>query len=156
MVPLVNSKFTSGFWPRVRARALRAPVFLSSLPPPNGALRAPLPACRNFAASYLTPKNTENLCPPSRPSQLRYSFRQYLGSKVYTRATIRKKCFRFFFSLVFGSFPFVSLFFFFSPFQFLIILLFLSLHILLVGLFFVFFFVSSYILNCLSYYMHAY
>jgi hypothetical protein len=27
----------------VRARALRAPVFLSSLPPPNGALRAPPP-----------------------------------------------------------------------------------------------------------------
>ncbi len=34
---------TSGFWPRVRARALRAPVFLSSLPSPNGALRAPSP-----------------------------------------------------------------------------------------------------------------
>jgi hypothetical protein len=49
---------TSWFWPRVRARALRAPVFLSSLPPPNGALRAPLPARRSFAASYLTPKNT--------------------------------------------------------------------------------------------------
>ena len=27
---------TSGFWPRVRARALRSPVFLSSLPPQTG------------------------------------------------------------------------------------------------------------------------
>jgi hypothetical protein len=40
---------TSGFWPRVRARALRAPVFLSSLPPPNRALRASPP----IAASLL-------------------------------------------------------------------------------------------------------
>jgi hypothetical protein len=39
---------TSGFWPRVRARALRAPVFLAYCPP-NGALRAP-PAHRSFAA----------------------------------------------------------------------------------------------------------
>jgi hypothetical protein len=27
---------TSGFWPRVRARALRAPVFLGALPRPTG------------------------------------------------------------------------------------------------------------------------
>ena len=37
---------TSGFWPRVRGRALRAPVFLGSLPRP---VRAPL-AHRSFAA----------------------------------------------------------------------------------------------------------
>jgi hypothetical protein len=78
-----------------------------------------------------------------------------LGSKVYTDATIRTNFFGFF-SSVFRSFPFVILFFFFSPFQFLLILLFLSLLILLVGLFFVFLFFYSYILNCLSYYRHAY
>ncbi len=32
---------TSGFWPRVRARALRAPVFFGSINLPKGALRAP-------------------------------------------------------------------------------------------------------------------
>ncbi len=53
----INSRlfFTSGFWPRVRARALRAPVFWNSLPRQTGA-RAP-PAHRSFAASYSTPKN---------------------------------------------------------------------------------------------------
>jgi hypothetical protein len=40
---------TSGFWPHVRARALRAPVFLSSLPPQTGRC-APPPA---YAASLL-------------------------------------------------------------------------------------------------------
>jgi hypothetical protein len=34
--------YTSGFWPRVRARALRAPVFLSSLTHKTGRC-APLP-----------------------------------------------------------------------------------------------------------------
>ncbi len=42
---------TSGFWPRVRARALRAPILLSSLPGPTG--RCAPPAHRSFAASYL-------------------------------------------------------------------------------------------------------
>ncbi len=42
---------TSGFWPRVRARALRAPVFLGSLPHQTG-----------------------RCAPPSRPSQLRYIY----------------------------------------------------------------------------------
>ncbi len=32
---------TSGFWPRVRARALRTPVFFGLINMPNGALRAP-------------------------------------------------------------------------------------------------------------------
>ncbi len=35
---------TSGFWPRVRASALRAPVFLSSLPPQTGRCAPPPPA----------------------------------------------------------------------------------------------------------------
>ena len=39
---------TSGFWPRVRARALRAPVFLDSLRRPTG--RYAPPAHRSFAA----------------------------------------------------------------------------------------------------------
>jgi hypothetical protein len=39
---------TSGFWPRVRARALRAPVFLGPLPAKRAAARPP--AHRSFAA----------------------------------------------------------------------------------------------------------
>ncbi len=46
---------TSGFWPRMRARALRAPVFFRFINMQNGELRAP-PAHRSFAASYLHPK----------------------------------------------------------------------------------------------------
>ena len=53
---LLQSIFdTSGFWPRVRARALRAPVFLDSLPRQTG--RCAPPAHRSFAASYSIPKN---------------------------------------------------------------------------------------------------
>ncbi len=39
-----NIFITSGFWPRVRARALRAPVFLSSLPPQTGRCAPPCPS----------------------------------------------------------------------------------------------------------------
>jgi hypothetical protein len=39
---------TSGFWPRVRARALRAPVFLDHLHAKRGATRPP--GHRSFAA----------------------------------------------------------------------------------------------------------
>jgi hypothetical protein len=53
--------YTSGVWPRVRARALRAPVFLGSLPRQTGRCAPPLPAHRSFAVSYLTPKNILNL-----------------------------------------------------------------------------------------------
>ncbi len=52
LVSLVNlitkTKRTSGFWPHVRACALRAPIFLGSLPRPTG-----------------------RCVPPPRPSQLR-------------------------------------------------------------------------------------
>ncbi len=48
-----------------------------------------------------------------------------LASKVYTGATIRTNFFRFFFSLVFGSFSFVILFFSYLLFNFFLILLFL-------------------------------
>jgi hypothetical protein len=54
---LGNYSLTSGFWPRVRARALRAPVFLGSLPRQMG----------SFAASYSTPKNIYNLSNLGRP-----------------------------------------------------------------------------------------
>ena len=48
----------SGFWPRVRARALRAPVLLGSLPRKTGRCApTPPPAHRSFAASHSTPKN---------------------------------------------------------------------------------------------------
>ncbi len=67
---------TSGFWPRVRARALRAPVFLGSLPRPTGR------------------------CAPLRPSQLRcspqtkknYFQKQNVSLQAQTRAT-RGICF---------------------------------------------------------------
>ena len=37
----ISIQKTSGFWPRVRARALRAPVFLGSLTAKRGAARPP-------------------------------------------------------------------------------------------------------------------
>jgi hypothetical protein len=49
----------SGFWPRVRARALRAPVFLGSLPRQLG--RSAPPAHHSFAASYSSAKNVNLL-----------------------------------------------------------------------------------------------
>ncbi len=56
---------TSGLWPRVRARALCAPVFFCSLPCPTG--RCAAPAYRSFSASYLSPK----ACPQARPRSAR-------------------------------------------------------------------------------------
>jgi hypothetical protein len=50
----VNYSITSGFWPRVRARALRAPVFLGALPRQTG--RCAPPTLRSFAASYSSAK----------------------------------------------------------------------------------------------------
>jgi hypothetical protein len=48
---------TSGFWPRVRARALRAPVFFGLINMQNGALRAPLPIAASLLLTlYLPPK----------------------------------------------------------------------------------------------------
>ncbi len=44
---LLTMKFTSGFWPRVRARALRAPVFFGSFTRQTGRC-APPPAHRSF------------------------------------------------------------------------------------------------------------
>jgi hypothetical protein len=72
---LINEPvFTSGFWPRVRARALRAPVFLGSLTRQTGRC-APTPnAQHSFAASYSTPKNIYNLSNLGRPRQGLFSF----------------------------------------------------------------------------------
>jgi hypothetical protein len=64
---------TSEFWPRVRARALRAPVFLSSLTHKTGRC-APPPLHRSFAASYSTPKNIYNLSDLGRLRQGLFSF----------------------------------------------------------------------------------
>jgi hypothetical protein len=64
--------YTSGFWPRVRARALRAPVFLDTLSRQLGATRPP-----PIAASLLhihRPKNINLLFPDTKAS-----FRPELG-----------------------------------------------------------------------------
>jgi hypothetical protein len=45
---------TSGFWPRVRAHALRAPVFLGLITCQTGRCATPPPQ-RSLAASYLPP-----------------------------------------------------------------------------------------------------
>jgi hypothetical protein len=144
---------TSGFWPRVRARALRAPVFLSSLPPQTG-----------------------RCAPPPRPLQLRCflfdlrgvhtrrAVREW-GSILCTGATICPNFFRFFFFLYsFWYFLFVILFLFFSPFfsfhSYLLILPFLSLSLIILlilhVLFFVFLFFFPCIWICMLYYRHAY
>ena len=113
---------TSGFWPRVRAHALRAPVFLGSLPHQTGRCASP-PAHRSFAASYSALKNL------GRPRQGLFSFHwtteamrspaprpapsgNILGSKVYTSATIRTNFFGFSFLQLLDLF--LSLFSFFS------------------------------------------
>ncbi len=61
--------FTSGFWPRVRARALRAPVYLSSLPRQPGR------------------------CAPPRPSQLRCFLFDSKLNKIYKIRAARVKSF---------------------------------------------------------------
>ncbi len=64
---------TRRFWPRVRARALRAPVFISSLPHQTGRC-APPPAHRSFAAYNSTLKNKINLSNLGRPNSGLFSF----------------------------------------------------------------------------------
>jgi len=66
--------YTSGFWPRVRVRALRAPVFLGSLARQTGAARPPA-----IAASLLPQKLKKNYC-ISRNKML--PFRPKLGLPV--------------------------------------------------------------------------
>jgi hypothetical protein len=65
-----------GFWPRVRARALRARLFELIATPKRGAARPPLPAHCSFAAYFLTLKNTENLSNLGRPCRVSEVFRK--------------------------------------------------------------------------------
>ncbi len=74
---------TSGFWPRVRARALRAPVFLGSLPCQTGRCAPPLPAHCSFAVSYFTPKNILNLSNLGSPCQGPFSFHRNTEAMKY-------------------------------------------------------------------------
>jgi hypothetical protein len=107
-----NIRVTSGFWPRVRARALRAPVFLSSLPPPNRALHAPPPRPSQLHCFLFDPQKYINLSNFGRPRQGLFSFHctaeamrspaprpapsgNILVSKVHTSATIRTNFFGF-------------------------------------------------------------
>ncbi len=121
----------------VRARALCAPVFFSSLPRQTGRC-APFPAHRSFAASQKYIKSIE-LGPPTskafffpqdhrgyekwgplpqpRPSQLCWFFRQYFGVKIMYRCDHTPKFLLIFpFLYSFWIFLFVLIFFFFSPF----------------------------------------
>ncbi len=63
---------TSGFWPRVRARALRAPVFLGALPCKTGCCAPPRPS-QPRCFIFIEQKNV--LFPESKAS-----FRPELGS----------------------------------------------------------------------------
>ena len=67
----------------MRARALRAPVFLGSLPRQTGRCAPPLPAHRSFAVSYFTPKNILNLSNLGRPRQGPFSFHRNTEAMKY-------------------------------------------------------------------------
>jgi hypothetical protein len=58
---------TSGFWPRMCARALRAPVFLSSLPHPTGRC-APLPPSQLRCSPQNKKLFPKTKCLPSGPN----------------------------------------------------------------------------------------
>ncbi len=66
---------TSGFWPRVRARALRAPVFLGSLPRPTG--RCAPPAHRSFASGRHGGIYFSTAWAKLRPTELRCTLVSY-------------------------------------------------------------------------------
>jgi len=119
------------------ARALRAPVFLGSLPRQTVRCAPPLPAhCSCAASNYICRTgaahvtalflstgtrrlwNMRSTCPPHRPSQLFRSFRNYFGVKFMYRCHHTPYVFWFIFSIVFGSFLFIILVPFYSPFQF--------------------------------------
>jgi hypothetical protein len=143
-------QITSGFWPRVRARALRAPVFLTSLTRQTGRC-APRPAHRSSGTSYSTPKNIYNLSNLGRPRQV-FPLNPIAASLILPAIFLRSNyvpmrpyalIFSVFpvfpvFSIFFGSFLFVNFLIFLlsfsiSSYSSLLILLFLSLLILLVG-----------------------
>ncbi len=64
------------------ARALRAPVFLGTLPGQTG--RCAPPADRSFAASYSYPENKNNLPNSGRPREGLYSFNSTTEARKYT------------------------------------------------------------------------
>ena len=83
--PLARYDYTSGFWPRMRARALRAPVFLGSVPRQKG--RCAPPVHRSFAASYSSPQKNhlipETKCFPSGPNSGRHGRISFHRSKLH-------------------------------------------------------------------------
>ncbi len=130
---------------RPRARALRAPVFFNSLPSQTGRC-APLAAHRSFTASYSALKNIYNLSNLGLPSQGLFSFHWTteavrspgplppvppLPAIFWSQKYIPVRPY----ALIFSAFLFFSCWIFsfryslfcLSPFQFLLILLFLSL-----------------------------
>jgi len=66
----------------VRARALRAPVFLGSLPRQTGRCAPPPPPC-TLPRSYFTPKNILNLSNLCRPRQGPFSFHRNTEAMKY-------------------------------------------------------------------------
>ncbi len=129
---------TIGFWPRVRARALRAPVFLSTLQIQGGRCAPPTPIATLLLLSrpwkmyniywaahiksfFLStgPQRLWNIRSPApRPAHRSFAdpFDNILGLKC-TGATVSPNFFRLFlFCIAFGSFLFAIPFFFFSPF----------------------------------------
>ncbi len=131
---------TSWFWPHVRARALRAPVFLGSSPSQTGAAPPP-PNMRKKGFIFMLAKHIQAILRGfSRGPSLFLPIwgQNYVQVRPYA-LNLRVLSFLLFylFLLLFSSF--ICLYFFIS-----LILLFLSLHILLV-LFFLFLFFSSYI-----------
>ncbi len=78
---------TSGFWPRVRARALRAPVFLESCHAHRGAARPPFPSQLRCSPKIHKIYRTLSLPPPSHRSFGDPSG-NIVGSKLCTGATI--------------------------------------------------------------------
>jgi hypothetical protein len=60
---LYSYVITSGFWTRVRIRALCAPLFFGFINTANGALSAPLPIAALLLLIYPKKKNIYILCP---------------------------------------------------------------------------------------------
>jgi hypothetical protein len=142
---------------RARPCAARTRL-LGLIATPNGALRPPpSPPIAALLFLILPPKNILNLSNLGRPRQGPFSFHRnteamknevhlppaspiaallilpaiFWGQNYVPVPPHALIFFWFFFSIVFGSFLFIILFPFYSPFQFLLILLFLSLLILL-------------------------
>ncbi len=94
----------------MRGRALRAPVFLSSFPPPNGALRAPPPRTSQLRCFLFDPqKYIKSPAPlPAHRSFADPSGNIFWGQK-YIPVRPYALIFFVFFSLVFGSYSLLFL-----------------------------------------------